>query len=184
MHRICPFLRVAPSQILGENPVIPEAMIMKIIREVCARCLLEGYHVIGNGHYVNTDEEAPRPPKRRRKSSTGGQGSSNQAAVIDPKDNEHKCIWDGCNAVFNRNGHLSRHVKTVHLKIKDVKCYVASCGQVFSRRDNMTQHCTLTHGATIEGTLKGEAFIQALQGSLAEVGEELAQCYLVPDDTV
>merc|ERR1712179_574620 len=49
-----------------------------------------------------------------------------------------------CNYATTNKGHLSRHVMSVHNKIKEFEC--ETCGQSFGRKDNLERHLKNKHG--------------------------------------
>ena len=56
---------------------------------------------------------------------------------------DHKC--DSCGKSFSQQGHLKRHIHTVHEGRKDLKC--ESCDKSFTRATTLKQHVQAIHNA-------------------------------------
>ena len=61
---------------------------------------------------------------------------------IHTKAKPFKCDWFGCAKKFNVKDILTRHVETVHKKIKSFKC--RKCGKAFGQNGHLRRH-TRTH---------------------------------------
>ncbi|KAG6331803.1 hypothetical protein ID866_7288, partial [Astraeus odoratus] len=51
------------------------------------------------------------------------------------------CTAEGCNAIFVRNEHLKRHIRSIHTQEQPWCCPMPGCGLTFSRKDNWVKHC-------------------------------------------
>lgn len=59
---------------------------------------------------------------------------------VDLLGKDYQCEYPGCKQLLSSMEHLHRHIKAVHLKIKNIKCKWLGCPAMFSRKDNMYQH--------------------------------------------
>ena len=48
-----------------------------------------------------------------------------------------------CEHVSNKSGHMKRHIKPVHMHIKDINC--EHCGKGFSEKMNLEHHIITVH---------------------------------------
>lgn len=61
-----------------------------------------------------------------------------------PCSNRYKCTgYDGCNSKFSLKSDLKQHIKSVHLKLKDVKC--DQCNYECSSKSHLNQHIKIVH---------------------------------------
>lgn len=87
----------------------------------------------------NSPDPTPAPPPISP--PIAGPSSSNIIRRTDDKQRRHPC--DHCRSRFLSRGDLQKHIKTVHLKIKDHVC--AQCGAKFSEKGNLTKHQKRRH---------------------------------------
>lgn len=57
--------------------------------------------------------------------------------------NKHKCIYEGCDYATAHKGHLTRHIKSIHDRIKDCEC--PDCDYVCSQKTNLSHHIKSVH---------------------------------------
>ena len=81
------------------------------------------------------------------------------------KLSDTRCPVLTCRRVFSSAYNLGKHVKVIHLCVKDFEC--PSCGRLFGYKHTLRNHVALHDRLTAEIKANVKAGLQALTGLLA-----------------
>ena len=56
-----------------------------------------------------------------------------------------QCKYNLCDYKCSNNSHLNRHIKDVHLKLKDTKCNYNECKFTCSQKSHLKHHIKMVH---------------------------------------
>ena len=67
--------------------------------------------------------------------------------ISNPLSNRCSVIFqcDQCDKVFSKKGHLDRHIKTIHMGMKEESQPCPHCGKVFSTKSSLEPHIMMVH---------------------------------------
>ena len=60
-----------------------------------------------------------------------------------------KC--EECGKVFSKKGHLDRHVRTIHMGMKDESEPCPHCGKIFTTKSSLEPHIEAVHKGKVPG---------------------------------
>lgn len=84
-----------------------------------------------------------KQPGDKQVASYSNQGTSSRAI----SKGSYNCKVPGCEKLFKRREHLTRHMEN-HSKKRTHVCWVPGCHRAFTRLDNLNAHYTKTHSKT------------------------------------
>ena len=79
-----------------------------------------------------------------------------------------KC--ETCGKVFSKKGHLDRHVRTIHMGMKDESAPCPHCGKIFTTKSSLEPH--------IEAVHKGMYLIQGVPTNSAKKAKKSRNCQI------
>ena len=88
---------------------------------------------------TTTKQQQPKRQKKTRKRST-------TASTPRKKSSLDSFTCDQCGKVFTRQANLRRHIKLIHLGIKEYACTEPGCTQQFPRRSDLNAHLRMHKG--------------------------------------
>ncbi len=56
-----------------------------------------------------------------------------------------KATCEQCGKVFSKKGHLDRHIRTIHMGLKESSRPCPYCGKVFSTKSSLEPHIEMVH---------------------------------------
>ncbi len=62
-----------------------------------------------------------------------------------------KATCEQCGKVFSKKGHLDRHVRTIHMGMKESSRPCPYCGKVFSTKSSLEPHIEMVHKGVSHG---------------------------------
>ena len=100
---------------------------------------------------------------RERVSNYASERSQNERVAAD-RDRSFACSWPGCDKRFSERANLKRHLKQIHLGVREFLCPVNDCGQRFGRKSHLVHHLSGSrHAAVVDiATIVGERMWKAV----------------------